>query len=191
MAASLGKIPANRLYQPGLKILNLFPMPTIDNVPAGQNYNYELVRPERALGCQPALRLDYQASQSLRASFKCGWFTAQADLQRHASRLERHADAESHRHHDAATVNYTLTPTMFLEATYGHSQNELAGCALARAPARASAGTPSGEPDHQSQQGRARRHADAVPGCAGAQSSYYAYSVLERISRRSGRTARC
>ncbi len=31
-----------------------------------------------------------------------------------------------------ASVNYSLTPTMFLEATYGHSQNDLAGCALAQ-----------------------------------------------------------
>ena len=30
------------------------------------------------------------------------------------------------------TVNYSLTPTMFLEGTYGHSQNDLAGCALAQ-----------------------------------------------------------
>ena len=32
----------------------------------------------------------------------------------------------------AATVNYTFNPTTFLEATYGHSQNELTGCGLAQ-----------------------------------------------------------
>ena len=32
----------------------------------------------------------------------------------------------------AVTVNYTLNPTTFLEATYGHSQNELTGCGLAQ-----------------------------------------------------------
>ena len=31
-----------------------------------------------------------------------------------------------------ASVNYTLNNTTFLEATYGHSQNELAGCAQAQ-----------------------------------------------------------
>src|SRR5262245_46136594 len=30
------------------------------------------------------------------------------------------------------SVNYQLSPTMFLEGTYGHSQNELAGCAQAQ-----------------------------------------------------------
>ena len=28
----------------------------------------------------------------------------------------------------AATVNYTINPSTFLEATYGRIQNELAGC---------------------------------------------------------------
>ena len=32
----------------------------------------------------------------------------------------------------AATANYTFNPTTFLEATYGHSQNELTGCGLAQ-----------------------------------------------------------
>ena len=32
----------------------------------------------------------------------------------------------------AATGNYTFNPTTFLEATYGHSQNELTGCGLAQ-----------------------------------------------------------
>src|SRR5207237_7024998 len=32
----------------------------------------------------------------------------------------------------AATVNYSLNPTTFLEGTYGHAQNELTGCVLAQ-----------------------------------------------------------
>ena len=58
----LGKIPANMLYQTGLNILNMFPLPTIDNVPVGQAYNFEVTRPnETILAWQPGLRLDYQA----------------------------------------------------------------------------------------------------------------------------------
>ena len=30
----------------------------------------------------------------------------------------------------AATANYSLTPTMFLEASIGHAQHDQAGCAL-------------------------------------------------------------
>ena len=42
-----GKIPANMLYQTGLNILSMFPLPTIDNVPVGQAYNFETTRPDR------------------------------------------------------------------------------------------------------------------------------------------------
>ena len=67
----VGRIPANRLYDVGLNILRLYPMPNIDNVPAAQNYNYELLRPEESvLSWQPAVRVDYQPMQKLRASFK-------------------------------------------------------------------------------------------------------------------------
>ena len=50
----LGRIPANRLYQTGQNILNLYPLPNIANVPAGQNYNYQLTRPEQSLDVLPA-----------------------------------------------------------------------------------------------------------------------------------------
>ena len=67
----LGKIPANMLYQTGLNILNMWPQPNIANVPAQQAYNYELTRPnESALSWQPAIRLDYNPTPTLRGSFK-------------------------------------------------------------------------------------------------------------------------
>ncbi len=67
----LGKIPANMLYQTGLNILNLYPLPTTENVPAGQAFNYTGTRPAESIySWQPAVRLDYQASTALRASFK-------------------------------------------------------------------------------------------------------------------------
>ena len=60
-AACVGRIPANRLYQTGLNILKLYPLPNIANVPAGQNYNYQLTRPEQSLtSWQPVVRIDYQ-----------------------------------------------------------------------------------------------------------------------------------
>ena len=49
--------------RPGLNILNLYPLPNIDNVPAGQNYNYTSTRPAESIySWQPAVRVDYQAS---------------------------------------------------------------------------------------------------------------------------------
>ena len=75
----LGKIPANMLYQTGLNILNLYPLPTIDNVPAGQAFNYTVTRPAESIySWQPAVRLDYQASTALRASFKYSAWDQQA-----------------------------------------------------------------------------------------------------------------
>ena len=67
----LGRIPANRLYQTGINILNWYPLPNIDSVPAGQNYNYQLIRPEQSLTAwQPVVRVDYQPFTSLRGTFK-------------------------------------------------------------------------------------------------------------------------
>ena len=50
-------IPQDRLYQPGLAILNLWPQPNT----TGLNYNYEVELPTvNTLIQQPAVRLDYQ-----------------------------------------------------------------------------------------------------------------------------------
>ena len=130
----LGKIPSDRLYQTGLNILNMFPMPNIANPPPGQNYNYELTRPTQALlAWQPAIRLDYNATNALRASFKySGWQQRKETINGLIPGFNdtlMHAPVVSTW---TATANYNLSPTMFLEATYGQSKNELAGCGLAQ-----------------------------------------------------------
>jgi carboxypeptidase family protein len=128
----LGRIPANRLYETGLNILKLYPMPNVDDPLAA--YNYEKVRPiEKALGWQPAVRVDYQPWSTLRATLKySGW------AMRNQTFLGTIPGFNDTRQQNprvttvAGTVNYTLSSTLFLEGTYGHSQNELAGCALAQ-----------------------------------------------------------
>jgi hypothetical protein len=129
----LGRIPADRLYQTGLNILKLWPLPNVASAP-GQGYNFELTRPtESILSWQPALRLDYQPVQKLRATFKySGW---QQRNQTINGTLPGFNDTKMQRPVVSSwvtTVNYTLNPTTFLEATYGRSQDELAGCALAQ-----------------------------------------------------------
>src|SRR5260370_35873333 len=65
----LGRIPADRLYQPGLNILKMWPLPNVSGT--GLPYNYQLTRPnESILSWQPAIRLDYQPTHRLRATFK-------------------------------------------------------------------------------------------------------------------------
>ena len=139
----LGRIPASRLYQTGLNILKHVPDAEHRSA-AGLAYNYEITRPTETasgLAAGDPRRLPARRSRCARRSSTRGWRAAQAGHQRLDSRLQRHADAESRSSPRwRSTVNYTLTPTMFLEATYGHSQNELAGCALgAERPGRRSA----------------------------------------------------
>jgi hypothetical protein len=129
----LGRIPAGRLYQPGLNILKLWPLPNTASSP-GQAYNYEITRPtESILSWQPAIRLDYQPTQKLRATFKySGWQQRDQTINGtlpgfNDTRMQRPLVSSW-----VTTINHTFGPTTFLEATYGRSQDELAGCPLAQ-----------------------------------------------------------
>src|SRR5207249_9636860 len=125
----LGKIPANRLYGTGLNILNLYPLPNLPDTP-GLGYNFQLTRPtEKALAWEPAIRVDYQPLQSLRATVKYSGF--QQRNQVFNGTLPGFNDAQQYKpivYSLALTVNYTINPTTFLEGTYGMSQNQFAGC---------------------------------------------------------------
>ena len=133
----LGRIPANRLYQTGLNILKTYPMPNLTPTPgagASANYNYEITRPsENLMAWQPAFRIDYQPMQKLRATFKySGWKQQNPVIN---GSIPGFNDSQQYKPvvgTYAITGNYTFTPTTFLEATYGHAQNELTGCGLAQ-----------------------------------------------------------
>ena len=128
----LGRIPTNRLYQTGLNILKLYPMPNYSE--AGVGYNYQITRPsEKALSTQPAMRVDYQPMQKLRATFKYSGWRQRRDLIK--GTLPGFNDTQMQRpviSNLAVSANYNVSATMFLEGTYGRSRNELAGCALAQ-----------------------------------------------------------
>ena len=128
----VGRIPANRLYDTGLNILKMYPMPNINR--PGEAYNYENTRPtENLTANQPAVRIDYQPMNSLRATFKySGWSQKNQVIN---GTIPGFNDSKQYKpvvSTWAATGNYTFNPTTFLEATYGHSQNELTGCGLAQ-----------------------------------------------------------
>ena len=133
----VGRIPAYRLYQTGLNILKSYPMPNLTPVAgsgASANYNYELTRPaEKLMAWQPAVRIDYQPMTSLRATFKySGWKQQNPVIN---GSIPGFNDSQQYKPvvgTYAITGNYTFTPTTFLEATYGHAQNELTGCGLAQ-----------------------------------------------------------
>jgi hypothetical protein len=126
----LGRVPASALYQTGLNILNMWPLPNIEDVPAGQSYNFQITRPsESILSTQPAVRLDYQPLQSLRASFKYSGFSQREQVQNGS--IPGWNDTKLVTPHVAlmaSTINYTWTPTLFIEGTVGHSLAYQGGC---------------------------------------------------------------
>jgi hypothetical protein len=126
----LGRIPAAQLYQTGLNILKMWPLPNIANVPPGQNYNFELTRPsESILSTQPAMRFDYQPGSRFRVSFKYSGFSQRQQVQQGS--IPGWNDTQMVSPHVAliaTTANYTLSPTLFLEGTAGHSMAYQGGC---------------------------------------------------------------
>jgi hypothetical protein len=128
----LGRIPANRLYAIGQNILNLYPLPNITSVPAGQSYNFELTRPEQSITAwQPAVRIDYQPLSSLRGTFKyASWGQPSTPV---LGSLPGFNDTQMN---DpvvplwSASATYTITPSTFLEVSVGHASHRQAGCGL-------------------------------------------------------------
>jgi Carboxypeptidase regulatory-like domain len=124
----VGKIPANRIYAPGLALLSRYPMPNMTQA-VNTSWNYQVAAPSvKNLTQQPALRLDYQASQKLRVSAKYqGQFarsiTTPGSLPGFTDVLTPNTAIPNY----AVTVNYALSPKTFLEGTYGFIRNELTG----------------------------------------------------------------
>ena len=124
----LGRIPQDRLYQPGLNILKMWPLPNFQGTTTGRNH--EIIRPEESiLGYQPAVRFDYQPWQALRVSVKY-----QGAIQRQQvfnGTIPGWNDSKMVHPRigtEAVTINYSISPTTFLEGTYGRAGNELAAC---------------------------------------------------------------
>jgi Carboxypeptidase regulatory-like domain len=175
----VGRIPQQRLYQPGLNILRQYPMPNIDGT--GLAYNYEAPAPEiKTLNNQPAVRIDYQPIQPLRAIFRYA-----AEMQRREvfpGSIPGFNDVQTQNPiipTIAASVNYTINPTTFLEVTYGRIQNELAGCTtLTGVCANA---IPMGAPSNKLNVGLGDLPL-IFPDGLGMDSRYYEYKTLEKIA---------
>ena len=123
-----GKIPANRLYQTGLNLLDRYPLPNIQQA-QGTNYNYQVNAPSvEQLTQQPAIRLDYQLSSKLRFTGKYSGerarrLTTPGLIQGFTDVFNPNPFITNY----AVTVNYAITPTTFMEGTYGFIRNELVG----------------------------------------------------------------
>ena len=89
------------------------------------DYQSQRVHPER----QPAVRMDYQPSSALRASVKYSGFFQRTQTQ--YGTIPGFNDTRMVSPHVsllASTVDYALSPTVFLEGTFGHSLAYQGGC---------------------------------------------------------------
>jgi hypothetical protein len=109
-------------------VLSRYPLPNVTQTP-GMNYNYQVDPPTyNQLTQQPAVRIDYQMTSKLR-------FTGKYSGQRQRPLvtpgiLAGFSDAYvpyPYITNYGITVDYMISPTTFIEGTYGQIQNELAG----------------------------------------------------------------
>jgi hypothetical protein len=123
-----GKIPAANLYQTGLALLSRYPLPNIQQA-QGTNYNYQVNAPSvENLRQQPAIRMDYQLSSKLRFTGKYSGerarrLTSPGLIQGFNDVFNPNPFITNY----AFTVNYAISPTTFMEGTYGFIRNELVG----------------------------------------------------------------
>lgn len=163
-------IPQNLLYAPGQAVLNQYPMPNLTQGP-GQNYNWQITAPTYTyLLQQPAGKIDYQATQKLRFSAKYS-----GQLQNKVvtpGYIPGFSDAEvpyPYIYNLGGTVTYVISPTTFVEGTYGMIENQLAGGNEGGIPTDAAANRAAALPTFP----------ELYPNAGVVNSQYYGYSVLQ------------
>jgi hypothetical protein len=175
----LGRIPASALYPTGLNILKQYPMPNLDT--PGLAYNYEAPAPEiKTLNNQPTIRLDYQPITKLRAIFR---YAAESQRKQvFPGSIPGFNDVQTQNPiiaTYAATVNYTISASTFLEATYGRIQNELAGCTTLNGVCAAA--VPMGQPSNKNNVGLGGLPL-IFPDGLGMDPRYYEYKTLNAMN---------
>ena len=127
----LGRIPSNRLYAAGVNILKWWPTPNIADV-AGQAYNYEVTDPNiRLLGYQPIARIDYAPTAKLRGSFKFLEYQQPNDaIQGTMAGFNDSKEDDYGIWVPAATLNWTINASTFLEAAWGANYHHQEGCSV-------------------------------------------------------------
>ena len=100
------------------------------NYTVGLNYNYQMELPiQNIMSQEPIIKIDYQPFTKLRGSFKLSLWEQPATLQ--TGTLPEFNDTQVYKkwfYTWATTITYSMNPTTFVEGTFGHSRNDLAGC---------------------------------------------------------------
>jgi opacity protein-like surface antigen len=123
----VGKIPSDRLYSLGQKILSLYPVP---NLTAPGPYNYSAtLQAQNIMSQEPVFKVDYQPWTKLRVSGKLTLWEQPATLQ--SGTLPGFNDTQVYKkwfYMWASTITYSINPTTAAEFTFGRTRNDLAGC---------------------------------------------------------------
>ena len=125
----LGKIPQNRLYALGIKILNLYPLPNYTPV-GNDNFNYRTQASSQTPERNDTLRIDYNISKNWRTWGR--WLNTAATsilpygnsgLGLSSNLPDYGATQKTPKYSYSGTVTGTLNPTTVVEFTYGISHN--------------------------------------------------------------------
>src|SRR5215475_2935909 len=122
----VGRIPLGSLYQPGLNILKIYPLPNA----SGKDFNYITEEPTSAPQRQDLIRGDWNITNNWRANGKFLYYK-NSPVQPYGSfvlgtNMPDFATVfRNNRYQVTGTVTGSLSPTTVLEVTFGQSHNNI------------------------------------------------------------------
>lgn len=163
-------IPASRLYAPGIAVLNQYPLPTLTQA-AGTSFNYSQAPASyNQLEQQPVIKIDYNLTSKLRISAVLNEDRLRPVVQ--PGSLPGFNDVYTpypYIINKAITADWTVSPTMVAEFTYGTIENQLTG------------GGSGGIPVNPASSRKTTLSAfpNLYPDAGVVNPSYYAYTVMQ------------
>jgi hypothetical protein len=163
-------IPSNRLYAPGVAVLSQYPLPTLTQAP-GTNFNYSKAPlGYDQLNQQPVIKVDYNLSSKLRLSAVLSEDRLRPVTQ--VGSIPGFNDGYTpypYIIHKAITADWTVSPTMVAEFTYGSIENQLTGGGSGGIPVSPAANRKS----------TLSAFPNLYPDAGVINPSYYAYQVMQ------------
>ncbi len=164
------KIPANRLYAPGVAVLNQYPLPTLTQAP-GTNFNYSQAPVGYdQLEQQPVAKIDYNLTEKLRFSAVLSEDRLRPVVQ--PGSIPGFNDVYTpypYIIHKAITAVWAVSPTTVAEFTYGSIENQLTGGGSGGVPVAPAA----------NRKNTLAAFPNLYPDAGVLNPSYYAYQVMQ------------
>lgn len=140
----LGRIPMDRLYGPGLAILNQYPLPN-ELGQSGNGFNYAALTPVRfSLAHTPVGRVDYQLRPQIRLTGK--WAGQTSLVQPTYNTIPGFDDTLQKfplSFNVSTSATWAIGKSTYVEATYGRNQNRLGSPPITASSNRANVTCPS------------------------------------------------